>query len=114
MVMCYHQGLGIGHVHQALAPAPAPTSGTRTGSEEPAPLAEPEPEITSPGEEPAPRQDQEVANANHDLEDDADIEQPELGLQNGEDDDLGDWESEEGSTVSESDEELLAMDDLYG
>ena len=97
--MRYHWGLGIGHLYShANVTNPSTTAA----------------QCSDNGETSATTEDNMIPHQPHD-ENDSEVDDPELCSENREDCDLG--EAEEGSENgldTEDDDELLAMDDMYG
>jgi hypothetical protein len=100
MVMRYHWGLGVGHIYQSASA----TVASQTAAN-----------IRVCTSELETMESAEVEHAPHppDHENNSDTEDPELGFENREDDDLG--EAEEGLEWDDwHDDELLAMEEMYG
>lgn len=104
MIMRYHWGLGIGHLYShgqsaGVATASNQTNNTATDSYSYEPVTE-------------ANLDLQVPNYENDYE--SDVDDPELGFENR-DDDLGEEEGSEDEPGVEYDDELLvALDDMYG
>jgi hypothetical protein len=102
MLMRYHWGLGIGHLYSHGKTTGNSTASTATSSSAQASNAEPT--------------ETEQVSVRQDHQSDSDVEDPELGFENREDDYLGEEDvvSEDELGVESDDSGLLAMDDMYG
>jgi hypothetical protein len=114
MVMRYHWGLGIGHVY-SHSQAPNRDASTMASAESnsryPSDNSELEPEANNTVENIL---DPTVMVTLQEDGNDSDVDNPELGFEDL-DDDLGDAEVSEGEADDEIDDELLlAMDEMYG
>ena len=100
MIIRYHWGFGIGHIYshgQTAGFAATSTQAADTSDD-----LEPEANISS----------QPVDHSYN-----SDVDDPELGFENREGDDLGDedgWEDCPLEDVDCDDDQLVAMDDMYG
>jgi len=92
MLMCYHWGLGVGHIYSHGQRTPSASTDTQT--------------ISTAVDEDSVSEEPDNDNA-------SDTENPELGFGNHEDD-WTDTEEDSENEPEEEDEIIVAMDDMYG